>query len=155
MMLLLKTHGFCWQFVGFHEVLIKSQEKHPPEQKPEKISCDYRYKLGFGRNFNHLHGDCVCVCVSTTKNTTSICHHPIAFIIRHDNGTTHCPDFFFEVGELYIIPRHPPPHPHPMVMGLYSSAPVPPPPLWCGWWWVVVVEEVVYVCICMYLYMII
>ena len=62
--------------------------------------------------------------------------------------------------------------PHPMVMGLYSSAPVPPPlpPVvwvvvggggwWCtppppcgvggvgggGWWWVVV-EEVVYVCI--------
>ena len=25
-----------------------------------------------------------------------------------------------------------------MVMGLYSSAPVPPSPLWCGWWWVVV-----------------
>ena len=30
------------------------------------------------------------------------------------------------------------PPPHPMVMGLYSSAPVPPSPLWCGWWWVVV-----------------
>ena len=72
------------------------------------------------------------------------------------------------------IPRHPPPHP--MVMGLHSSAPVPPSPLWCGWcgwwwvvvgggvppsplwcgwcgwWWVVVVEEVVYVCIWMYQY---
>ena len=48
-----------------------------------------------------------------------------------------------------------PPSPHPMLMGLYSSALVPPPPLWCGWWLVVVVvvvEEVVYVCICMYLY---
>ena len=67
------------------------------------------------------------------------------------------------------------PPPHPMVMGLYSSAPVPPSPLWCGWWWVVVgggvppsplwcgwcgwwwvavvvVEEVVYVCIWMYQY---
>ena len=30
------------------------------------------------------------------------------------------------------------PPPHPMVMGLYSSALVPPSPLWCGWWWVVV-----------------
>ena len=53
------------------------------------------------------------------------------------------------------------PPPHPMVMGLHSSAPVPPPPPvvwcgWCGWWWVVVVvvvvEEVVYVCIWMYIY---
>ena len=50
------------------------------------------------------------------------------------------------------------PPPHPMVMGLYSSAPVPTPPP-CGvggggWWWVVVVvvEEVVYVCIWMYMY---
>ena len=74
------------------------------------------------------------------------------------------------------IARYLPP-PHPMVMGLYSSAPVPPSPLWCGWWWVVVVgggvppsplwcgwcgwwwvavvvvvEEVVYVCIWMYQY---
>ena len=55
-----------------------------------------------------------------------------------------------------------PPHPHPMVMGLYSSAPVPPPPLWCGWWWVVVggggwwwwkkLYMYVYVCICIWLY---
>jgi len=35
--------------------------------------------------------------------------------------------------------------PHPMVMGLYSSAPVPPLPV--VWVVVVVVEEVVYVCI--------
>ena len=45
--------------------------------------------------------------------------------------------------QVYIwasIARYLPP-PHPMVMGLYSSAPVPPSPLWCGWcgwWWVVV-----------------
>ena len=42
------------------------------------------------------------------------------------------------------------PPPHPMVMGLYSSAPVPPSPpvVWVVWVVVVVVvEEVVYVCI--------
>ena len=61
------------------------------------------------------------------------------------------------------------PPPHPMVMGLYSSAPVPPSPLCVGgggWWWVVVyplppVVWVVWVvvggggggrsCICMYM----
>ena len=47
------------------------------------------------------------------------------------------------------IARYLPP-PHPMVMGLYSSAPVPPSPpvVWVVWVVVVVVvEEVVYVCI--------
>ena len=63
------------------------------------------------------------------------------------------------------------PPPHPMVMGLYSSAPVPPPPCgvggvggggwwctplplwcgWCGWWWVVVGGGGGRSCICMYM----
>ena len=51
------------------------------------------------------------------------------------------------------IARYPPPTLHPMVMGLYSSAPVPPsPPVVWVVWVVVVVEEVVYVCIWMYMY---
>ena len=58
------------------------------------------------------------------------------------------------------IPRHPPPSPHPMVMGLYSSALVPPTPPVV---WVVVggsgggrscicMYMYVFVCICIWLY---
>ena len=50
------------------------------------------------------------------------------------------------------IPRQNPKNPHPMVMGLYSSAPVPPPPVV---WVVVGGGGGGRSCICMYLYMII
>ena len=49
------------------------------------------------------------------------------------------------------IARYPPP-PHPMVMGLHSSAPVPLPPSGGGgggWWWWKKLYMYVYECICM------
>ena len=48
------------------------------------------------------------------------------------------------------IPRHPPPSPHPMVMGLYSSALVPPTPPVV--WVVVGGSGGGRSCICMYMY---
>ena len=65
----------------------------------------------------------------------------------------------YQYGCIYVyiyiwasIPRQNPKNPHPMVMGLYSSAPVPPPPVV---WVVVGGGGGGRSCICMYLYMII